>query len=455
MKPTVFHLPLFRHAVLAAGVIVLAACGGADDTASTGSGGPGGFRGAGGPGQNAVIPAVEVVQAQRGALPLEERLTGRVSARNQTDIYPEVAAPITEIYVDNGDYVNEGDPLVQLRDAEYVERYDQAVAGLEIARAQTRQAVASLEMLENQLRRVEELTTRQLETQSTLENIQVEVAVAKANVDLRAAQENQARSQLEERRLQLLNTTVRAPISGIVGQRAAERGQMVTTGSRLFLIGDMDEVRIEVLITERQLNFIRQGMTVNLYSENWQDVILESRISRISPFLDTNTLRTQAYIDMDNPNGLMRPGMFLNVDVLYGETEEAVLIPNSALYRHPRTGVEGVFVMSPPGSEYRPVAEVDGAPAVSPPMPVSFVPVNVVASGRMATGVRGLNEGDWVVTVGQNMLMGNVLEARARLMDWDRMMEMQRMQSRDIFEIIDNARDSRQSLTTRQSLTDS
>jgi HlyD family secretion protein len=437
--------------VLLAGFALLAACGGGDEESAAvprgGFGGPGG----GGPGgPRAVIPAVEVVEAQRGALPLEERLTGRVNARNQTEIYPEVSAPITEIYVDNGDYVNEGDPLVQLRDAEYVERYQQAQSGLEIARAQTRQAEANLQVLQNQLERVRELTARQLETASTLENIEVEVAVARANVDLRLAQENQARSVLEERRLQLLNTTVRAPISGIVGQRNAERGQMATSNSRLFLIGDLDEVRIEVLITERQLNYIREGMTVNLYSENWPDQVLESRISRISPFLDVNTSRTEAYIDMGNLKGLMRPGMFLNVDVFYGESAEAVLIPNSALYRNPRTGVEGVYVMTPPGSEFRPVADVDGAPAVSPPAPIRFMPVEIVASGRMASGVRGVREGDWVVTVGQNLLMGNVTEARARVIEWDQMMRMQRMQSRDIFEIIDAARDSRQS-----SLTDS
>lgn len=435
-------------------LLILAACGGAEEQRQGptggfggGPGGPGGgFRGGSGGGQP-VIPAVEVVQAQRGALPLEERLTGRVSARNQTEIYPEVAGPITDIYVDNGDFVNEGDPLVQIRDSEYIERYKQAVAGLEIARAQTRQAEANLELLRNQLRRIQELTARQLETTSTLENIQVQVAVAQADTDLRAAQQNQARSQLEERRLQLLNTTVRAPISGIVGQRNAERGQIVSGNSRMFLIGDLDQVRIEVLLTERMLNYIKEGVSVNLYSDSWPDVVLDATISRISPFLDANTLRTQAYIDRENINGLMRPGMFLNVDVLYGETSEAVLVPNSAIYRHPRTGVEGVFVMKPAGQEFRPVAETDGAPALSPAMPVEFVPISIVAAGRMASGVRGVTEGEWVVTVGQNLLIGNVVQARARLMQWDRMVDMQRMQSRDLFQIIDSAREARQAVT--------
>src|SRR5690606_5282155 len=156
---------------LLAGFLLLTACGGEDGAQqpSAMGGAPGGFGGS--PMGQPIIPAVEVVQARRGALPLEERLTGRVSARNQTEIYPEVAGPITEIYVDNGDYVNEGDPLVQLRDAEYQERYEQGVAGLEIARAQARQAEANLELQKNQLARVEELNSRQLETRATLETI--------------------------------------------------------------------------------------------------------------------------------------------------------------------------------------------------------------------------------------------------------------------------------------------
>ena len=65
----------------------------------------------------------------------------------------------------------------------------------------------------------------------------------------------------------------------------------------------------------------------------------------------------------------------------------------------------------------------------------------------MATGVRGIQEGDWVVTVGQNLLVGNTTEARARLVEWQRMMDMQRMQSRDLFEIIDAARREAQART--------
>lgn len=433
-------------------VALIAACG-VDDEPGRPSGPPGGFGGPGGPpggfggrggGGGPQIPSVEVVQAELGALPLEERLTGRVIARNETEIYPEVSGPIVEIYVDNGDYVREGDPLVQIRDTQYIERYQQANSQLEVARAQRRQAEANLDFLRNQLRRIEELTQRQLETTATLESFRSQVAVAEADLDLRQAQENQARSQLEERRLELANTTVTAPVSGRVGQRNAERGQIVNTNTRLFLVGDLEQVRIEISLTERMLNYINEGMAVNIYSEYWPSIILQSEISRISPFLDSSTLRTQAYVDMENPNNLMRSGTFVTVDVLYGESEQAVLVPNNVIYRNPRTGIEGIYVVDTSGVDlHQQVDSLEGGPQLSQPLPFSFVPVRVVAGGRMVSGVEGINAGDWVVSVGQNLLTGNVSETRVRPMAWERMLQLQRMQSRDLFQIIDQSRQAR------------
>ncbi len=432
---------------LVVAMVLIAACGAEPDTANNGQSGPqggggrGGFGGGGRGGlPEGVIPAVEVVAAQLGGLPLEERLTGQVTARNQTEIFPEVSGPIVEIFADNGQFVNAGDPLVQIRDTEYRERFQQAEAQLQVSRAQTSQAEANLQVLANQLVRIEELRARQLETVSALETIRAQVSVAQSDVQLRQAQQRQVESQLEERRMEMSRTTVRAPTSGTIGLRNAERGQIASPSTQLFMIGDLSQMQVEILLTERNLTYIRQGMPVNLYSESWPDLMIESEIARLSPFLNSSTLRTQAYIDVSNEDGMMRPGMFVTVDVLYGQSAEAVLIPNSALYRHPRTGAEGIFVMQPPPSEeYIPVAEVEGAPALTPAQPIRFVPVDVIASGRMASGVRGIQEGDWVVTVGQNMLVGNTTEARARLVEWQQMMNMQRMQSRDLFEIIDNA----------------
>lgn len=423
--------------ILALVTLFLAGCNGDSSTQNRQGGGPGG------PGGGGNRPAVEVVQARTGALPLEERLTGQVIARNQTAIYPEVSGPIVEVMVDAGDYVEQGQPLVQIRDTEYRERVSQARSALEVARAQTRQAEANLQQLRTQLARVQDLAERRLETQSALDDIRAQVTVAEANLSLRQAQENQAESSLEEQQIAQRSTTVRAPTDGQVGQRNAEVGQQANTGTQLFMIGDLSQVRIEVSLTGRMLNYVEEGMPVNIYSDYWSAAPLEAELSRISPFLDTQTLRTQGYVDMENANRLLRSGMFVTVDVLYGESEQATIVPNSALYRNPDTGEEGVFVVEPRESLLGQVDNPQEAPPLSDPLPVSFVPVQTVAEGRMTTGVNGLDSDAWVVTLGQNLLIGNVEEARARVMDWDRLMEMQRLESRDLFQIIDRERQAR------------
>lgn len=63
--------------------------------------------------QNSVIPSVEAVQAQFGSLPLEESLSGVVRAQKQVDIYPRISAPVEEVYKQDGEEVEQGEPLVR------------------------------------------------------------------------------------------------------------------------------------------------------------------------------------------------------------------------------------------------------------------------------------------------------------------------------------------------------
>jgi RND family efflux transporter MFP subunit len=420
--------------------LLLTACSGEGGNAGQG----GGFFDQNG-GGNVSIPAVEAVQATLGTLPLEDRVTGRVIARNQTEIYPEVSGTIVEIFVENGDEVKVGDPLVRMRDAEFSERYQQALSGLEIARAQTQQARANLGLIQSQVQRTESLVARNLENNVNLETVKSQLAIAQADLDLRQAQENQAKSAADERLLQLQNATIRAPISGTVGQRNAEIGQLANTSTRLFVVGELSAMRIELMLSDRMLDHMGIGVPVSVSSTSWgPEKVLTSSISRISPFLDATTMRTQAFVELENDQNLLRPGMFVTVDIRYGESEQSVLIPNSALYRHPQTGIEGIYVVA---DSDEPVAaapqstEAEGVGILAPPRPVNFIPVEIVATGRMATAVKGVNAGDTIVTVGQNLLQSGAKEVRARLLPWDNMMELQELQSEDMLEIIGQNRE--------------
>jgi multidrug efflux pump subunit AcrA (membrane-fusion protein) len=156
-------------------------------------------------------------------------------------------------------------------------------------------------------------------------------------------------------------------------------------------------------------------------------------LSRISPFLDPVSHSTDAEIDMSTPDGTLRPGMFVTVDVFYGESEDATLVPLAALYEDPATGRMGIYMTSEP-LEQPPAKEAGSqqAPPLVGPVTFNFVPVEVLAEGRMEAAIRGAKEGDWVVTLGQNLMGAATADARVRPVDWARVERFQRLQREDL-----------------------
>ncbi|WP_234567747.1 efflux RND transporter periplasmic adaptor subunit [Rhodohalobacter sp. 614A] len=388
-----------------------------------------------------VLPAVEAVQAQFGSLPLEERLNGIVRAANQVDIYPEISAPIETVYVQNGDRVNQGDVLVQLRDGEYRERLRQAEANLRISIAQEKQAQAALGEVEAELKRIRILAQQDLTSDLELEQSEAQLQSAEASHELAQARVEQARASLEEQRDALDQTQILAPVSGTVGQRNAEIGMQVNSSTRLFTIGDLSESKITINLTERMLSYIGTEQSVRIFSENLADTVLTAEISRISPFLGAGNFSTEAEIDIRNEGNVLMPGMFVTVDVLYGESEQATIIPLSSIHRNPQTGVSGVYIAPSFGIESELMEQPeDGSEAnLSNPTDVEFVPIEVIAQGREAAGVTGIRSGQWVVTVGHNLLeRDNSGQARVRPTTWNNIMEMQQLRPEDLLEDIMN-----------------
>lgn len=376
---------------------------------------------------NAVIPSIEAVQARFGSLPLEERFSGTVIAENQVDVYPEVSGVVDRVVVQNGDRVSRGQPLLYLRDADRRERLNHAQAGLDVAKARVEQAEASYLQTETQHNRIRTLADQQLTSQAEMDNSTAQLAQARANLSLAQAQMSQAASLVEEEQLNVSRTAVRSPVDGLVGQRMAEPGQLINTNSRLFTVGNPGKVRISIVLAERVMGYIRENMSVRISSTALGDSVISGSITRISPFLDPVTHTTTADIEISNPGRALIPGMFVSVDVLYGESENAVLVPNSAVYRHPLTGLEGVYVATSLGTEIAPVTDVaaDGPPVLTEATPVEFVEVKILAKGREMSGVTGINGGAWVTTVGQNLLAGGAGQARVRTVTWDRILGLQ------------------------------
>jgi multidrug efflux pump subunit AcrA (membrane-fusion protein) len=159
----------------------------------------------------------------------------------------------------------------------------------------------------------------------------------------------------------------------------------------------------------------------------------------MSPFLSDESYSAEAEIVVPNDGRVLSPGMFVEVDVAYGESRQATIIPLSAIYQNPTTGARGVFVAPTLGTEISVETpdsySAEDPPPLTQPTPTTFRQVDIIAEGQQTAGVRGIQPGDWVVTVGQNLLSTageERVDARVRPMTWSRLMALQRLQDTDL-----------------------
>ena len=386
-------------------------------------------------GTGSILPAVEAVQAKSGTLPLIQRLNGLVRAENQIAIYPEISAMIIDVHVKNGDQVKKGEPLIKLRESEFHERLKQAQAGHQIAIAQLKQAEAQSNEVQTELKRTQILADQGLTSPTDLEAVRTRAISAEATVELAQARVKQAEATVEERKANLSQTIIRAPVFGSVGDRNAEIGMQVNTNTRLFTLGQLENVRVEIILTDRMLNYIEEGMRAEVSTPIMFDRTMTASVSRISPFLNPVSHSTEAEIDLANPDGALKSGMFVTVDIYYGESENATLIPLSALYENPESGITGVYINQSPFSP-EPGVQLynDKTALLTNPVAFKFVPVDIIARGRMEAGISGVDPGDWIITLGQNLLGGRSGEARVRPVKWDWVNKLQKLQHEDLME---------------------
>lgn len=384
---------------------------------------------------NITAPPVEAVQARFGGLPLVERLSGTVRADNQVSLYPELSGRIAAVRVQDGDSVTAGQILVEINADPVREQLRQAEAGLRIGEARVRQAKARLAELQAQAQRTRSLGARELVSALELDTIAAQVESAAADVALAEAQREQNAATLAEQQDLLNKAFVRSPIDGVVGQRNAEVGMQASPSTRLFTVGNVDRVKVRVNVTDNMLRYLEAGQPARItLPAPGGGRLLTAEVSRISPFLNEVTRTTEAEIEIANEGRVLRPGMFVPVDILYGQSQQATLVPTSALFTDPDTGQSGIFVLT--GTVTLPAVGGPAPPPLSEPVPVEFRPVAIIARGAMEVAVSGVAAGDWVVTLGQDLLSTGRSQARVRAVTWDHVMTLQGLKREDLLDAV-------------------
>lgn len=274
---------------------------------------------------------VNVVNAIQSDVPLYEDFVAQVYGLSDVDIRARVEGWVTSTNFKEGSAVKKGDLLYIIDDAQYQTRVDREASDL--SRAKT-----ELVRAQNELNRVKPLTEMNALSKKDLDN---------ANASFEAAQSQVAASEasLKNARIELGYARVYAPFDGVIGKSNVRVGDYVSragASSVLATISSIGSVRIRFQISEREYLRIAQMSKEDLAAakKNVQLILADGSVyahkgevnfadREIDP--KTGTLTIEA--NFPNPNGLLRPGLFVKTRVLLSTLPNAVLVPQRAVFQ--------------------------------------------------------------------------------------------------------------------------
>ncbi len=302
------------------------------------------------------VPAVEAGQVQVTRLTDDTQAVGSLRSRQSVVLRPEVSGRITQLNFRDGDRVRKGQLLVQFDD--------------QLPLAQVQQSQAELSIAQANHKRNQELVGQGFISQRSVDESSANLEVANAKLSLAKA---------TAQRLKII-----APFDGIAGIRTVNVGDYLKDGADVVNIEDIDAVFVDFRLPERFQTKVRRGQQATVELDALPGRKFVALIQAVDPLIDANGRSVGVRGCIDNRQMQLRPGMFARVNAVFGQRDNALVIPEEALV--------------PQGNRQFVIKLVDG-PDGKVTQRVE-VKVGIRRPGRVEI-VEGLKEGDRVVTAGQ------------------------------------------------------
>jgi multidrug efflux system membrane fusion protein len=246
--------------------------------------------------------SVNIATAKSETIPNLLTAVGDLAAVHQVNVTSDVNGRITDIHFTAGASVKQGTPLIQLFDAP--EQGD-----LANFKAQQRVAQISLD-------RAKQLAERQFGPQATVDNAQAAFDQASAGIAKTEAIISQK--------------LVRAPFDGELGVRKVEVGQYLTAGTQIVSLTDLSVLYANFTVTEKDSAQLKVGQVVRIAVDAYPGRTFEGKITTIEPQIATETRNIRVQATMQNPDKILKPGMFATTTVVLPDKPPVITVPETA-----------------------------------------------------------------------------------------------------------------------------
>ena len=372
-------------------------------------------------------PEVETTRVRQREVVEVYVATGRIEARRTSDVGAEVGGTVESVAVEEGDEVEQGDELVELRPRDTQLAVDQVRARVETlrneleeirrgpteaelqsARAEVEQIEAKVAQAERELQRTTSLYEQEAATEQELERARTALEEARAQlaqsrarlqrleerplpeqVQAARARLAQAKADLERAREDVTRTTVRAPFGGLVLSVEAAEGERLTPDVTVARLADMSTAEIYAEVDEDYFGRIEKGQSATLIFPSMPEKTFEATVRQVGPEISTDRGVVGIHLDPKNLPDNAFPGLTVDANIEVDRLEESLAVPADAVARDER----GAYVL-----------EIVDGEAVR-------TAVDIRARGEAWIAIEGVERGTRVVRRAARLAPGSEVEA--------------------------------------------
>jgi len=265
----------------------------------------------------------------RGDLSQSVTATGTLNPVRVVSVGTQVSGIVKKLYVDFNDEVKQGQILLELDP-------DLLNAKLQQSQASLNSAKAKLSLAQSKTERLRGLFKQGYLSRQELDEAETDLA---ANL----AQYAQIQAQVQSDKVNLENTIIRSPVSGVVINREIDEGQTVAasfqTPTLIKIAQDLSKMQINANFSEADLGKLKEGQAATFRVDAFAQRQFDGQIRqiRLNPTTQQNVVTYDVVINVDNPDLALLPGMTAYVDIILEQRNDALLLPNAALRFKPDT----------------------------------------------------------------------------------------------------------------------
>lgn len=285
--------------------------------------------------------------------------TGYITARRQATVSAQITGTLTEVLFEEGDRVEKGQVLARLDDNAYRAALDAAQASSRASEAQVLQLQAQLEQAQRDATRARTLAASGLVPKQQDEQARTLVNTTQAQLNAQRKLAAAAQAQATQAQVNFDYTVVRAPFTGVITQKAAQVGEIISplsagggfTRTGVGTIVDMDSLEIDVDVNEAYIGRVKAAMPAEAVLDAYPDWKIPAHVIAIVPAADRGKATVKVRVALDQKDPRIVPDMGVRVSFLEQaaprqatQPPKGVLVPAGAIAQ--RDGRDAVFVVS-------------------------------------------------------------------------------------------------------------